>query len=259
MNPNFPDKPTSTIEFGIYSDEVDDFLPRYYPERFNVTTGKKLERTAAECAGQRVSIEELKNSELHVKGKVLAQNLNQLDEIAHTTEPVEVISPVFVTGGIEAYVKSSERGEIDKYDNFAGDWLIKYTIDLVSTGRDEYESALEVRYGESVGDGLEAENQSDASSMPFVDGETLRDLQDGSESKYGYVEGNEEENYIQVNGIIPEVLKKPDALNVEEFTFLRDQGYSNETLEEDADLLKGNNALTPEEYVEYKKRLEATQ
>ena len=256
MSANFPNSATATIEFGIYSDEVEDFLPRYYPERFNVTTAKKLERTAADCAGQRVSIDELKNSELHVTGQLLAQNLDSLDEIAHTTEAVEVISPVFVTGGIEAIVKSVERGEIARYDNFADDWLIKYTIDLVSTGRDEYESALEVRYGEKIGeDELESEIEANATSMPYVDTETFRDLQDPEQGEYGTVE-DAEESYIQANGIIPDVLKQPDALNVEEFKFLRDQGFSNEELDESADLLKGDDALTIEEFVEYKNRME---
>lgn len=256
MSANFPDSPTATIEFGIYSEEVDDFLPRYYPERFNVTTAKELERTAADCAGQRVSIDELKNSELHVTGKLLAKNLNSLDEIAHTTEPVEVISPVFVTGGIEALVKSVERGEIARYDNFAGDWLIEYTIDLVSTGRDEYESALEVRYGEKIDeDQLAPETEGDASNMPYIDTETLRDLQDPEEGEYGGV-GDTEEPYLQVNYTAPAVLKQPDALNVNEFTFLRDQGFSNDELDEDADLLKGDEALTVEEFIEYKNRME---
>jgi len=259
MTANFPDKPTATLGFGVYTEEdsIDDFIPRYYPERFNVKTGKELERTASDCAGQRVSIDELKNSEIHITGKAVADKLNALDEVAHTTEPVEVISPVFVTGGMEAYVKSSERGEIDKYDRFVDGWLVNYTIDLVSTGKDEYESGLEVRYGKSLNeDQLAAENSADTSNMPYVDGDTLKDLQDPEEGEYGAVAGTDNEPYLQVNDTVPDVLKKPDALNVSEFTTLRDNGYRNEDLQEDADLFKGEDALTIEEYLIYKERQE---
>jgi hypothetical protein len=145
----FPDSPTASIGFGIYYSGGPDFQPLYYPSNFRITTEKELNRTAADCEGQRVSIDELKNSELHVKGKVHASDMEALDSLAHTTEVVEVISPVIVGSGMDAYVKSAERGDIIGYDAYptAKEWMFEYTIDLVSVGRDEYqESPTESSY-----------------------------------------------------------------------------------------------------------------
>lgn len=146
-----PDNPTGDIEFGIYGDEAAVFTPMYYPESFRIITDKKLEKTAAACEGQRVSIDELKNSKLHVTGRAHAADLDGLDEIAHTTKPVDVITPIIKEGGMEAVVKKVERGEVVGWDAFpaAQDWLVEYTIDLVSTGKDEYNnSGPESRYVE---------------------------------------------------------------------------------------------------------------
>lgn len=149
-NSQFPDSPSEEIPFAIYTNESgkSDFTPYYYPSRFSVTTEKEFERTAAACAGERISIKELKNSELHINGKIHAFDLSSLDQLTYTTEPVELISPIVKSGGMEAYVKSVERGELVGYDSYptADDWLFEYTIDLVSSGRDEYSEDIESRY-----------------------------------------------------------------------------------------------------------------
>lgn len=160
----FPDSPTASIGFGIYYDGGPDFQPLYYPSNFRITTEKELNRTAADCEGQRVTIDELKNSELHVKGKVHTSDMEALDALAHTTETVEVVTPIIVGGGMEAYVKSAERGDITGYDAYptAKEWMFEYTIDLVSTGRDEYqESPVSSSYEpKSSGEGEQVESSS---------------------------------------------------------------------------------------------------
>lgn len=130
------------------SNPENNFTPVYYPSRFTITTEKDLDRTPASCDGERVSIKELKNSELHVTGKVHESDLQSLWNIAHTTRRVEVITPVLQNGGMEAYVKSVEIGEMIGYDAYpdAEEWMFKYTIDLVSTGKDEYESSSSSNY-----------------------------------------------------------------------------------------------------------------
>jgi hypothetical protein len=149
----FPEDPTAQVGFGIYTQEdgKGDFVPVYYPERFTYTTEKGFQKTAANCEGQRVSIKEVKNSTLHATGKIHETDLRTLDDLSYTFEPVDVLTPVLQKGGMEAFVKTVERGEYVGFDRFQGERMFKYTIDLKSTGKDEYESASQSRYGSSSG------------------------------------------------------------------------------------------------------------
>jgi len=145
-----PDSPTASLDFGVYSQEAGkhNFRPIYYPERFTITTEKELQRVGSGCGGQKVSIDELKNSELHVTGKVHTSDLQGLNDIIYSTEPVDLVTPVVEGGGMEAFVKSGERGDILSYDAYptAEEWMFEYTLDFVSTGKDEYESHTKSRY-----------------------------------------------------------------------------------------------------------------
>lgn len=136
---DLPNSPTEAAEFAIYGEEA-RFTPVYYPKEFRVTTEKEFKKVDAGPEGQKISIDVLKNSTLHVTGRVHSSDLYDLNDLAHTSRPVDVITPVIVEGGMEAYVQKAERGNIVGYDNFptAQDWLVEYTIDLVSTGKDEY-------------------------------------------------------------------------------------------------------------------------
>lgn len=137
-----------------------EFEPFYYPSRFTIKTEKELERTAAACEGQRVRIKELKNSELHVKGKIHSSDLPSLQKLRTHQDTVEVITPAIVGGGMEAYIKSAEQGQMLGYDAYPErkEYMFEYTIDLVSTGKDEYdshkESRLEVPRPERENDGF---------------------------------------------------------------------------------------------------------
>jgi len=158
----FPTSATpDSLDFSIHTieDSAEDFIPLYYPSRFTITTEKKLERTEIGCDGEAVSIEKLKNSTFHVTGKVHASDLSALNDIAHTTQKVEINTPALPTGSMNAYVKSAERGEIIGYDAYpeAEEWMFKYTIDLVSTGENEYESSSKNRYVEYEGTAVDQE------------------------------------------------------------------------------------------------------
>lgn len=140
---SFPDNPTPDIGFSIYTSEGPDFHPLYYPSRFTITTEKELSRTSANCEGERVSVKKLKNSEIHITGRVHSSDMEALNALSESVQPVEVNTPALADGAMEAYVKSAERGDVVAYDAFpkAEEWMFEYTIDLVSTGRDEYEGA----------------------------------------------------------------------------------------------------------------------
>jgi len=141
-NNGIPSSASGSISFGVYSQEsgVSHFLPVYYPERFTITTEKELQRVSSGCEGEKISVDKLKNSELHITGKVHTSDLSALDDISHSTQPVDVITPVIEGGGMECYITSCERGDVISYDAYptAEEWMFEYTIDLVSIGTDEY-------------------------------------------------------------------------------------------------------------------------
>jgi hypothetical protein len=164
VDSNLPDSPTEELQFGVYTDvtvdtedlgtesdgdnererldqdRVADFNPLYYPERVVVTSEKELNRIGAGCEGQKVTIEELKNADVSIVGKMHSEDLSNLQEIARYDGKVEVLCPVLKGSGMDMIIKSTEYGEILGWDGFptAQDWLMNYKIDLVSTGEQEY-------------------------------------------------------------------------------------------------------------------------
>ena len=162
----FPESPTAQVGFGIYTYEegVKDFIPVYYPERFNSTSEKEFEKTGANCEGQRVSIDEVKNSTIHITGKYHESDAIALKDLYETFQPVEVVTPAIAGGSMESYVKSVERGDYYSFDRFEGERLFEYTIDLVSTGKDEYHSASSSRYGS--GSGPDSGESGETSNIP---------------------------------------------------------------------------------------------
>jgi hypothetical protein len=156
-----PTNPTETIPFGIYGEdssptlaasrsvfETPDsvarrgggavFEPVYYPSSFTIVTDKELIRNGAKCEGERISIDKLKNSEIHVTGKVHASDLPDLDDLAHTTRPVTLVTPIVPPGGMEVIVKKAERGNYSGWDPYVRERMFEYTLDMVSTGADEW-------------------------------------------------------------------------------------------------------------------------
>lgn len=164
VDSNLPDTPTEELQFGIYTDttidtgslatesggdeerqrldqdRVADFNPLYYPERVVVTSEKELNRVGAGCEGQKVTIQELKNADVSIVGKMHSEDLSNLQEISRYDGKVEVLCPVLKGSGMDMIIKSTEYGEILGWDGFptAQDWLMNYKIDLVSTGDQEY-------------------------------------------------------------------------------------------------------------------------
>lgn len=120
------------------------FEPYLYPSEFRVTRDKKMERVAANCGGERVTIKELKNSTIHVTGLCSIERHKKIDSMSQQTTKVEVISPTIKGGGMEAFIKKVEFGNMEQYmgngptDFLSGRYIGEYTIDLVSTGKDEY-------------------------------------------------------------------------------------------------------------------------
>lgn len=143
---DLPDNPTQMPGFEVRAVNHEDgprfpveFGPTYYPDRFTQTKKKDLDRSGQQCAGENISVEKEKNREFHVAGVVLERNVPRLQQLLDHEGPVEVISPLTPSGGMECILKSGELGEDSGYDPHAAEWMFDYKLDLVSTGDDEYE------------------------------------------------------------------------------------------------------------------------
>lgn len=120
---------------------VDDgsisFAPAYYPDRLNWGRENELSRDPNPCGGEDVEIEHQKNTEFHAKGIVLGNQVRNLTEIINHNGELDLITPIYPRGGMEVVVKSGELGDLKGWDPLLLNWQYEYTLDLVSTGRDE--------------------------------------------------------------------------------------------------------------------------
>ncbi len=114
------------------------FSPEFYPDRFNKVMEKELNRDGNQCQGEDVSIKNLKNSDIHATGVCFARQVPVLEEMHAHEGKVDLYTPISPNGGLEAYVKKIEIGEINGWNPHEGEWMFDYTLDFVSTGRDEY-------------------------------------------------------------------------------------------------------------------------
>lgn len=116
------------------------FAPEYYPDRFPQTKEKELDRSGKQCSGEDVSIESIKNREFHVSGVVLASEVSTFNQLLDYDDKVELYSPISPSGGMQCYVKTGEiNATPEGFDAVHRMWRFEYSIDLVSTGNDEYD------------------------------------------------------------------------------------------------------------------------
>lgn len=112
------------------------FAPRFFPERIQVTKERELDRSSDFCGGEDVSDKGSKNRDIHINGRLLGTEKNALDRVADTSEPLTMSS---TTWSGEVRVSTVEYDGPKGYHPPSGSLLWEYTIDLVSTGRDEDE------------------------------------------------------------------------------------------------------------------------
>jgi len=140
LSTEYPHDPPNQ-QLGFEIDPVDEgwsFVPEFYPEDFTGMKAKKLDRHGNGCEGESVSIEEVKNREFHVSGKVLHGELPLIHSLANYENPVDLISPLIEDGGMECYIKRVERGNQAGWDPMRKQRMFEYDMDLVSSGRDEF-------------------------------------------------------------------------------------------------------------------------
>lgn len=116
----------------------ESFSPDFYPDRFNKAMEKELNRDGQQCKGEDISIKTFKNADIHANGVCKSSALSTLDKIHRHAGKVELYTPLSPNGGLEAYVKKVEFGELSGWNPKKDTWMFDYTLDLVSTGRDEY-------------------------------------------------------------------------------------------------------------------------
>lgn len=134
-----PDNPVESLGFEIDApDTWWSFAPKYYPDRFVQTKDHDLQRDGKQCHGENVSIKAIKNREFHASGIILSGRLDIYNRLMDYTKVVNIISPLTPDGGMECQIKHIELGEEVGYDPVERQRQFKFTIDLVSTGRDEY-------------------------------------------------------------------------------------------------------------------------
>lgn len=118
-----------------------EFNPVYYPDRYNDTMEKEVERTARQCGGEDVSIDKTKNPEFHATGIVLDGNVSDFRKIRKYKGPVNLVTPLTDNaGGMEVVITNAKIGEIAGWDGLYKQWQFKYTLDMVATGSDTDDS-----------------------------------------------------------------------------------------------------------------------
>lgn len=138
--------PNETMVFSIVPQDGNGqqvgtpFTPKYYPDRFNKVMEKELRKDGQQCKGQDVSIKNFKNAKLHATGVCLAREVSTLESLHAHDGVVDLYTPISPNGGIEAYLEKVELGEMAGYNPEFDEWMFNYTLDLISTGSDEYGS-----------------------------------------------------------------------------------------------------------------------
>jgi len=137
-----PSDPNKPLPFGMQPhDNSWDFFPEYFPDRLPQTKDKKLNRESVQCAGEDVTIETAKNREVHVSGVVLASEIDIFQTLTDYDKPIDLYTPLLPYGGMECIIKNTEiDANPDGFDAYFRQWRFSYTIDLVSTGYDEYDT-----------------------------------------------------------------------------------------------------------------------
>jgi hypothetical protein len=137
---SIPDDPNEQMGFEINPQGTWwAFAPEFYPDRFTQQKSKELNRNAQQCGGESVSLKAIKNREFHVKGVLLEGEIPVFQKLLDFEERVDILSPLTPSGGMECYLKQGELGKQKGWDPHTRQWMFKYSMDLVSTGRDEYQ------------------------------------------------------------------------------------------------------------------------
>lgn len=123
---------TAQAPFLLSGDTV--FGPHYAPKRLSVSKERELNRQENFCGGEDVTDLGSKNRDIHVSGVLREDELVAFESLLDSKSVLDLTTHGW---GGEVRVKSGEyEGPIGKDSQTRG-YLFGYSLDLVSTGRDE--------------------------------------------------------------------------------------------------------------------------
>jgi hypothetical protein len=125
-------EPTKQSAFLLTGDVV--FGPFYAPKRISVTKDRDLNRQENFCGGEDVTDLGSKNRELHFAGKLLGNELLAFEALLDNDEPLDLTTPGW---GGQIMVSGGEYEGPEGVDPRTGANFFTYSLDVVSTGRDE--------------------------------------------------------------------------------------------------------------------------
>lgn len=133
-NVQFALKPDEPLETDLGTIPA-AFTPSFFPETLRERKARELDRQRGFCGGENVSDTGSKNTEFHIQGKLVGETEKFLCRaVAAHGQAVEMVSTLW-TG--EVYMKEMEmEGPVGWYPPRGG-FIYEYTIDVVSSGRDE--------------------------------------------------------------------------------------------------------------------------
>jgi len=133
--------PNKQLGFEIDPRNTDwSFAPEFYPDDFTQMKKKELSRYGGNCGGESVSIKAIKNREFHVTGVMLREEVRTFHGLLDYEGTVDLLSPLIPGGGVECHLKKGELGNEKGWDPHTKQRYFGFTLDLVSTGRDEHDS-----------------------------------------------------------------------------------------------------------------------
>lgn len=119
--------------FEIYGDGF-TFAPFFYPSRVVVSKAQKLARDGTPCGGEDVENVGSENREIHIVGVIRQHEKFALERLLDQTDQLNMIS---LSWSGEIRVDDGDyEGPIGR-DAHTGEYVWKYTLNLVSTGTDE--------------------------------------------------------------------------------------------------------------------------
>ena len=110
------------------------FAPNYVPTRFSVKKDRNLNREDNFCGMEDVDDLGSKNRELHISGVLKADEVRAFGDLLDYGEPVDLTTPGWAG---EVNVVGGEYEGPRALDPVDGQHLYQYSLDVVSTGRDE--------------------------------------------------------------------------------------------------------------------------
>lgn len=119
--------------FHLFGDGI-TFAPNYVPTRFSVGKERNLNREENFCGMEDVTDLGSKNRDLHISGVLKANEIEAFGDLLDYDDPVDMTSPGW-SG--EVRVASGEYEGPRATDPVDGQHLYKFSLDVVSTGRDE--------------------------------------------------------------------------------------------------------------------------